>query len=339
MMREEYLLTPQNLVYMNLCEPFYELYEEYKNILSNAISKLKNDNLRYLSADQIYREANKQSRMLFNNFLEKYTYIFTDSFEHIYTNIIFMNRIGLIKVTQQFQLTLKYSFLSFADFLKNLEFGIVGMLCNRKERKYSITLDERITLTQVNAHIQKIAEIGKSEQLETKNDNVKICKKLIIYKRLKLISCSQWKHHIETSFCFCELNDHHVIKLPIHICEICNKQFIGEKTLELYEKNYGKLSVIKMRDIPSPNDGFSFNDQSELYKMGYNVKENGLTEKQRKELLQHIIDTKQMTPFEIIRDLENAIKIHEHIYSNRFAVNKWKEDLFFVNEYVHTRKY
>lgn len=72
-------------------------------------------------------------------------------------------------------------------------------------------------------------------------------------------------------------------------------------------------------------------EQSKLYKCGYSVsKDNGMSATQRQNLLEHLIQTQQVSKGYVIRFLEHLIKINGQIETNNCAVAKWKADLAFV---------
>ena len=59
-----------------------------------------------------------------------------------------------------------------------------------------------------------------------------------------------------------------------------------------------------------------------------------MTDQERKAHLKFLIESGKMKPFEIIRDLENAIRFHKNKFQDRFAVEKWKKDLEYVNKWI-----
>ena len=322
---------------MNLFEPFYDLYNSYKEILFNQIEKLHNAGVKLIWPDRLAEETNHQVRELFNGFLEKYTYVFTDDSCCLHVNKVFLNRINIYeiqKVPHQ-PLKLRYSVLSFVRFLCQLEEAVAYLMRNKKEKELSRSLDEEIYLQRINGHILEQVAKGKATQLGRLDSQTNICAKLLVYENLKLVSCNQKGHDVTSAFCFCKVNNQNVVRLPVHICFACNKYFIGQQTLNLYEQLYGTLIVSKAHE--GTTKGINYDDfgMSDLYKTGYNAREGGMTEVERRQHLKHLIDTNQMSYFAIVRDLEDAIRLHNK-YSDRFAVEKWKKDLAYVNSLINS---
>ena len=59
-----------------------------------------------------------------------------------------------------------------------------------------------------------------------------------------------------------------------------------------------------------------------------------MTDQERKAHLIFLIESGIMKPFEIIRDLEDAIRFHKNKFQDHFAVEKWKNDLEYVNKWI-----
>ena len=336
MNKMDYALTKENLAYMNLFEPFYDLYCSYRDILTNTISDLIEGGAKYVSIDRLKKETNHQVRLLFNDFFEKYTFVFDDDSPRLHVNTIFINRINIYELKDnpnQKEIVLISSFSSFSKFLYHLEWAVAYLIRNKKEKELSRPLDEEIYLLRINKHIQEQAVKGKSNQLSCLDNQTNTCEKLIVYKNLKLVLCNQKGHDVTSTFCLCKTNSKNALRLPVHICFTCNKFFIGRQTLNLYEQLYGTLIVSKVYESSNEEVDYDEFGISDLYKTGYNVREGGMTEVERQLHLKHLIDTNQLSYFAIVRDLEYAIKLHKK-YSDRFAVERWKKDLSYVKSLI-----
>ena len=66
---KDYSLTKENLAYLGLFEPFYDLYCSYKDILLDAQEELSTQKRQTVWPDEITKFANNKSRLLFNDFL------------------------------------------------------------------------------------------------------------------------------------------------------------------------------------------------------------------------------------------------------------------------------
>lgn len=124
------------------------------------------------------------------------------------------------------------------------------------------------------------------------------------------------------------------IALPVHYCNQCGKFFIGEITLKLFEKNYGKFLVNK-RKLTDAVDAFSaFNEESVLFQLGYNVSDNR-TDAERQQFLAALLENQKITYLDMVRCIEQNIRIH----TNRpLAIAKWERDLKYIGEYVLAEK-
>lgn len=72
-------------------------------------------------------------------------------------------------------------------------------------------------------------------------------------------------------------------------------------------------------------------DESKLVKFGYSVSQNSrLSNKARQELLQHLIESKEVSKRYVISYLEHLIAINGKKKSNHTALEKWKSDLAYV---------
>lgn len=327
---KDYALTKENLAYLGLYEPFYDLYCSYKDILINAQEKLSNQKAQTVWPDEITKFTNNKSRQLFNEFFNSYSYLFTDEEYIFHANTVFMRRIDPYNAKHTKPLALEISFVSFERFLKRLEWAVAFLIRNKKEKEHSRPFDEEAILGSVNNRIQNLANGAKTFQSSNRVNPNEICEELTIYVNLKNITCNQKKHKINSSFCYCKLVEGKIVQLPIHYCAICNKCFIGIESLKIYEKTYGKIIAVKHYE----SDGYFFDNfgKSELYQTGYNAEENGMTDQERKAHLKFLIETEKMKPFEIVRDLENAIRLHRNKFQDRFAVDKWRKDLEYVND-------
>ena len=263
---KDYSLTKENLAYLGLFEPFYDLYCSYKDILLDAQEELNAQKGQTVWPDEITKFANNKSRLLFNEFFDRYSYLFIDEEYIFHTNTVFMRLMALYNTKP---LTLEISFVSFERFLKDLEGAVAYLIRNKKEKEFSRSFNEETILRNVNNRIQNLVNRAKAYQNSNSVNPEKICEEFTIYANLKNISCNQKKHKINSSFCYCNLLENKVVRLPIHYCATCNKYFIGIESLKIYEKTYGKIIAVKHYE----SDGCIFDNfgESELYQTGYNA--------------------------------------------------------------------
>ena len=107
------------------------------------------------------------------------------------------------------------------------------------------------------------------------------------------------------------------------------------QSFEEYRKRYG-LIIGNFRELYNDSfDGdFDLALESPLKLSGYNVSQKeGLSQKERHFILATIIHNGIMTKGEVIRYLNYFIKMQGAKTGNEIALNKWKDDLMFVQEY------
>lgn len=337
---KDYALTKQNLAYIGILDPFYSVYSEYKNIVSAAFDEtLSVCGSQKVDIIKIVREKTRHDiRKLFEEFLDTYTDIFVENQLPFHVNLTFLNMIEIIKTEHgSTPLSIEVSIHNFSYFLNRLEEAVAALDCNRREKQASHKINYDYVFITINRRIAELAKAAKLKMTAQPEYTQEICDKLYVYENLKLISCNQKRHDILSQFVYCRLESGKTVGLPIHKCMTCGKQFIDALSLSIYEKTFGKIIVSKEKDNEKTDFGLS--EESELYKSGYNARENGMNDLQRQAHLKMLIDTKQMSCFDIIRDLKNAIILHENNSLAHFAVEKWKRDLAFVNRIIETNSH
>jgi len=124
--------------------------------------------------------------------------------------------------------------------------------------------------------------------------------------------------------------------LPINHCLTCLRYYVSFESVFLAEVRLGKLLIIVNKIPLMQNNDRRYhnrNEMSELRSYGYNVIAGKLTESQRQSRIKYLIENNYMTPFAIKRDITNAINEFSNRYNYRFAIQKWKDDLVFVDSY------
>ncbi len=122
------------------------------------------------------------------------------------------------------------------------------------------------------------------------------------------------------------------IKQPINVffCKKCDRYFVNSEAISEYSKQHIFLRLkFKAGDTVYNRKAFS-----ELALYGYTVREGGMTEAQRQGLLKVIIDNKLMKKHEIIKQIQENISYNGKKSGNERAVEKWRDDLEFVQSYT-----
>lgn len=122
--------------------------------------------------------------------------------------------------------------------------------------------------------------------------------------------------------------------IAVSYCSECDKYFIHEESLKLYEKKFGQLlfqrdysHYLKLMD--DSKRFASYSQYSKLKSFGYSVSNDSISDTQREFLLKSIIRTGMITSSDVKKHLEFLIK--ERSTRNPKASVKWKKDLLFIN--------
>lgn len=332
-MKNGYALNKYNLAYVGLLEEFYALYQAIVDAHNEAAKKVKGSNTKSsLSIDRLEKECWSKIRKLLDDFLIKHTGLFTTKYNVIHPNADAIRGMQLIEVKKTAPLRLTYSVVSFSDFLERFQDFVCDILTRREgyERPY---VSWEYVWSELNEHISMLAEKEIKETL--KKDISEKARELIVYKNLNSISCNRENHSIFADrITVTVIGKGYSVVLPVHRCNDCGKIFIGYETLQVYEKEYGQLFIIKTKEDGKKGIVYIFKSESPLHRAGYNVIEGIKTEEQRRELLVTFLNTNTFSHFEICRDIEKAIRIFEGQPRYINAVSKWKSDLMFIGEFV-----
>lgn len=109
---------------------------------------------------------------------------------------------------------------------------------------------------------------------------------------------------------------------------------IGSLSFSLFKECCGNF-VAQIRNLDHGHDSaWHLESESKLHQLGYNVEAGKLTLAQRQDLLIRILEAKQLSFFEIVNTIEQNIRIFDSHEIKQAAVEKWRDDLKFINEYV-----
>ena len=138
-------------------------------------------------------------------------------------------------------------------------------------------------------------------------------------------------------------NELYDISVPAFYCGYCNKYYILERNYqELKKYGYICCRVIEEKQLTSNDlsDSYSkLKDKSLLKTYGYNVNQNdGLSDVERQKILTQIVSNNIMSKNEVVAFIEWLINRSKNIPSHKFAIEKWKRDVKFLNELVAPTK-
>ena len=231
-----------------------------------------------------------------------------------------------------------YNRCSLSVFLKQLQAIAVRQQCILDAGDYFHSNIRKINAT-INKNIENALEI-QEECVQGIIDAKKLVdvSEIRIYKNLELLSCYQKEHQVEPRYCSIRTSQGQNVVMPIHYCKTCHRAFVGEITFKAFKKEYGRL-VIKMYEDGNECTYNHFAGESDLHAFGYNVVAGVLSKEERQEILKTVYDCGYLSYFEICAHIENMIHLFETRETHMVAVQKWRSDLQFLNEYVKSRDF
>lgn len=154
---------------------------------------------------------------------------------------------------------------------------------------------------------------------------------VIIYVIGGMTRCQREGHTIKTLNALVrEGRTHGEVMIPIQRCETCRFYFIGAEELKNQEERYGKLFFNSRQGTPEEFDA-DLDAASILMKHGYTVNSrDDLSDKERHQLLDHIIQRGYISKSAAMQQLEYFIRYNGHRAGNENAKQKWKNDLDYL---------
>lgn len=312
-------------LYQNIALIYNETYDEIKEKYRTEGSN------RIIWPDSVKRAAHKRIRNAINEVLPRITYAFTDEYSSLHPRALAMRNFSFYDIKHTKTVTLEVRFISYIEFLREIQEFVIRVIFEKKRDKLAKIPYEKVENNVVD-YINNLFQKSQAEKITFReeassdmfNDN------LIIFDKLSAISCNRYKHVVKAeTIPVMLLESSDSVRLPIYHCITCNRYFIGSETLKIYEKLYGKMFVRRIREDNISSD-FVLWGESELHRMGYNVRKDDMTTAERQTLLSRLIVDEVMSKFAVCRDLENAIKIFDGRPEYTDAIAKWKDDLLFI---------
>ena len=333
-------LNENTLAIVGLYDETYALYCELDEIYQSAYRDFHelNSNGKILWPNNWDRISRPLIRKALDKFLVKNTFLFTQEFEKIHPTAPALNCFSMLDTKITKPLTISVKIISFSSFLSEMEMFVFRILFNRKRHTLPKIDGERV-FKELEQHIIAVSEQYRymvRELPESMKDIIE--SELTVFESLSLISCNQQHHTVEPTKYYAELLDGTgYIALPAHRCQICERLFIGRKTLDIYQKAFGRLFV-KLRDEQNRSMETTamskFRFESELHCMGYNVVQGKMSIDERRALLIFILENNKLTYYQICRDIERCISIFHTSLKHSVAIDQWESDLMFLGEYI-----
>lgn len=161
---------------------------------------------------------------------------------------------------------------------------------------------------------------------------------LFLYDALNSTSCKREKHRFTPRKYYAKNIDGKMFALPVHYCDTCHRYICGTTSFSLLTGYFGRLIVDTRNYYQKINGSWELDRESRLHKLGYNVIEGKLSVMQRRNILINVLEGNQLSFFDIVATIEQNIRMFKTNDKMRNAVEKWKEDLKFINKYVLEKK-
>lgn len=333
-------LSEESLVRLGIYDDTYDLYYNIVQTYHTAYNGYYevNPESSVLWPQKLDELARKECRRAIDGFLQKHSSVFTSEYSRLYTNATSIKIFSILNVTNPKPLTIKVRIMTFHSFLQEL-YNLVSQIIFLRMQREKPKISREYVFSQVEKTVADSEQKATESRLSMKQGNFATPEtRLIIFQSLSLISCNLQNHVVVPKLYRADsIGNSSKVLLPVHYCKTCDRCFVGEKTLAIYEKMYGKFFVQKDQEKNQGlvNDFFSeLNNESLLHSLGYNVVEGKLTERERRECLVYLIKNEKISYFQACRDLENAIRIFRDVKTHQVAVKKWTADLEYISEYI-----
>ena len=313
---------------------YYNLIDVFRCAYDNALEIYGEKNL--LLGDKVKALAVKQYRQLLDAFLKSYTYIFTENFEILRTNASCMKGFSMLNSRTK-KLSVIYRLITFDEFIVELTQLVFRIVDNRIRHE-----KPKIPTEVVVEHIQtainnNIVNADKIRTCSTPQSVISDETALVVFRNLSSIYCRAEKHAIVPMLQRVEfLEKDGAMMIPVHRCLTCGKVFVGYETIKVFEQSWGKFKIkIDVQHSYCEKGAFpELHKESKLHHKGYNVIAGKLSEKERQDLLVHVLEEGELTYTDICATIEKNIRMFSNSDYHRQAVEKWKLDLSFFQNYV-----
>ena len=156
---------------------------------------------------------------------------------------------------------------------------------------------------------------------------------LYIYKGN--IRCRRYGHHVIQATAVMKGKSGNEIKMNVEYCTECKKFILNYTSYQEYRNKYGVI-IGNLRMVTNDlfDGAYDLAEESPLKLSGYNVgQQDDFDSETRHFILASIIYDNIMTKGEVIGYLQHFIHLNGSKSSNWLALQKWREDLEFVQNY------
>lgn len=178
----------------------------------------------------------------------------------------------------------------------------------------------------------KFEEIRKNKVFENNRIFYNLEITLYVYASLNNIICIKSNNHNHKSITISTQNRQgEYVSFNVFYCSTCNKYFT---TIDVVENTFPTLNfpMVKLNMSTHQHDSYRM-EESELTLYGYNVRADGLSENERRTLLSQLLIMKILSKERIVAILRNNINYNGRKKNLQAAVQKWKDDIDFVQNF------
>ncbi len=317
-------LTPLNLAILGALDDFLGAYDQCLEVLKDSIYQKE--------------ECIKQCRKICEPLLQKYTTLFTD----LADRKIHANAYGFANFSMSYferdrnHILTVIKRVSFSSFLEQLHVAVIRCMSrwkNQLQPSYVFGWAEETT----NRRILDLVEKRKQHMKIRKSEVILPTKSpLYLIGNLYGTKCYRDKHPVEMRIFGADLYETgEILQIPVHYCTCCKKYFVGKTSFALLQDNFGWL-LIEKRTLTDDTSFDSFQQESELHRLGYNVIDGQMSERERRNHLIQIIESGKMNYHDVCASIEQDIKLFQYSPRHQLAEKKWEDDLRFLFDWITT---
>ena len=221
-------------------------------------------------------------------------------------------------------------------FRVKFEYYLARQIIEQKNKSHQILEDEKVDINAIRRLRKRKNNSKTIDKLDEENKTTpKWNKDSILYIYKGNIRCHRYAHNIIQATAVLHDKTDNEILLNVEYCEGCKKFLLEYTVFQEYRNRYGVIiGNFRMATQSSFVGEYNIAQESPLMLSGYNVSQrDGHTSSIRHYILARIIHDGIMSKGEVVRYLSYFIRKNGAKQGNEVALDKWKEDLMFVQQY------
>lgn len=335
--------SPTNLAILGALDDFFDAYCAIEYIYDNQKIQFMRDTGKEPDVYELNTLAKEDVCDICEPVINKYLYLFTGETSPIIAKTFGFHTFSFFELKSKTKSIFdknNWRYSSFAEFLSSIH-SVVSLIFAKRLQQTSQSKRPLEQLwseqwNKINTRLEDFASAKLEDcRISCGNRENPTDAVLYLFETLSSTSCYKNNHPVVAArFVADKMDGSGQIILPAHYCNYCKKYFIGVKTLNLFEKNFGKLVIQKRVLTGKESNTFDFRAESLLHQLGYNVIDGNMTERERQYLLVYLLNHKKISYLEICATIEQNIRMFQYSYRHQLAVTKWKDDLRYIGAYV-----